>query len=72
MPKINAVSAIVDIKGGQEPIFAKLEGRPTIGECPKEFRIPVTITGYIDYHYGDDGEGLDSFIMVVESSAFEV
>ena len=70
MTKIKVVSGLLDIKGGQELVFAKLEGSPTFGPVPEEFHVPFTLSGYISHHYGDDGEELDSFYMIVESAQF--
>jgi len=64
---IGSTFAIIDVKRGRKQLAKHFEERPLTGECPKDFRIPVTITGYLDSQWGnDDGESTE-FSMTVES-----
>jgi hypothetical protein len=64
---IEATSGMLDVSKGAHKIEKRLKGRPLTGSCPEEFRIPVTITGYIDYAYNDrESDGSQSFVVTVE------
>jgi hypothetical protein len=69
MSEIKIKSAMVDVTKGQHLIAKKLNGRPTFGPCPEEFRVPVTLEGYIQHEWCDDEDGLQSFVMVVTKSS---
>lgn len=67
--KIGSTFAIIDVKNGRRKLAEHFLDRPALGECPKELRIPVTITGYLDgQHSHDDGVSIE-FSMTVESIA---
>lgn len=57
--------AILDVKNGRKSLAKHFKNRPTAGECPKEMRIPVIITGYIEGVWGrDDGESQEFSVHV--------
>ena len=57
----------MDVKRGRATLAHWFAGCPKIGPCPPEFRIPVTITGYIDGVIGgDDGVSQEFSVRVVE------
>ncbi|MGX1096556.1 hypothetical protein [Amorphus sp. MBR-141] len=63
--KIQSTFAILDVKGGRDRLTKLFEGRPRMGPCPENMRVPVTIVGYIDsIHGNDDGESREFNVTV--------
>lgn len=66
MGKITSDFAILDVKKGRQRLAKHFASRPRMGECPKDFRIPVVIRGYLDCQHGnDDGTSIE-FAVTVE------
>ncbi|WP_353645739.1 hypothetical protein [Mesorhizobium sp. WSM2239] len=68
--KINSTFAILDVKKGRTSLVKHFAGRPKLGPCPPELRIPVVITGFIDgIHSRDDGISREFSVEVTEVKA---
>ena len=65
---MNSDFALLDVKGRGRHFmrehFDRL--RPNIGECPTQYRVPVTIVGYLDGIASDDDGISTEFTVVVE------
>lgn len=71
MSNIKAIKssfAIVDVTAGTAELTKHFEARPITGECPEELRIPITLTGYLDYAWGDHDGTSQQFVMQVEKA----
>ena len=69
MTKIKTIKssyAIVDVTTGAQALEKHFKGRPVSGPCPEEFRIPVTLSGYIQYAHGNHDGISQEFSMIVE------
>ncbi|MDE4297172.1 hypothetical protein PXK56_18465 [Phaeobacter gallaeciensis] len=64
--KIEAGMAVLDVTTGRQALAKHFESRPTTGPCPERLRVPVTITGYIDYAWGDDDGTSQGFVTTIE------
>jgi len=61
--------AILDVKAGRKGLAKHFVKRPRSGPCPRELRIPVTITGYIVGQWGrDDGTSIEFEVEVTSVS----
>lgn len=65
--KITSDFALIDVKKGRTKLAKHFAGRPPLGLCPPEMRIPVQITGYIDSIYGHDDGTSQEFNVIVTS-----
>ena len=64
--KISSDYALLDVTEGRKKLFKHFKGSPSMGATPMKYRIPVTITGYIDgVHSSDDGVSQE-FLITVE------
>lgn len=65
LPDLRCDLAILDIKEGRRALNRHLAGRPSLGPCPEEFRVPVALTGYIEnVHSRDDGNSQEFSVHV--------
>ncbi|WP_456868270.1 hypothetical protein [Galbibacter sp. BG1] len=65
MSKLVSDFALLDVKDGRHDLAKHFKDRPVMGECPPEFRVPVTIEGYIQDVWGsDDGESQEFSVKV--------
>jgi hypothetical protein len=64
--KLKSTFALLDVKGRERHKLARhFKDAPRSGETPVEFRIPVTITGYISGQWGgDDGTSIEFSVQV--------
>lgn len=63
--KITSDFAILDVKLGRHNLATHFEARPSLGPCPEDLRIPVTIVGYISGQHGrDDGTSIEFSVEV--------
>lgn len=65
--RIKSDFLIIDVKQGRHALEKHFRARPDRGACPKELRVPVTITGYIDGVFGNDDGVSREFTVTVES-----
>lgn len=65
-PNISSDFAILDVKKGRKKLKKHFDGRPHMGVCPEELRIPVVIRGYIDGVNGRDDGTSQEFTVIVE------
>lgn len=64
--------AILDVEAGRHKLAKHFETRPRLGPCPKDLRIPITITGYIDDVWGhDDGTSQEFGVIVTQVTTTE-
>lgn len=64
--EIKSTFALVDVTDGAAELAKHFEARPRTGECPVELRIPITLTGYLDYAWGGHDGTSQQFVMTVE------
>ncbi|WP_454287240.1 hypothetical protein [Rhizobium arsenicireducens] len=65
--KLSSNFAILDVEAGRTQLEKHFATRPPTGPCPEALRIPITITGYIDYPWGRNDGTSQEFAIVVES-----
>ncbi len=70
--KIESNFAILDVRRGRATLAHQFTGCPRTGPTPVEYRIPVTIHGYIScVHSGDDGESQEFSVAVERLEMFK-
>ena len=69
--EIKSTLAFVDVTKGRKALAMHFRERPRLGKCPPKYRIPITLTGYLESVWGDDDGISQEFSMVVERVAIK-
>ena len=69
--EIKSTFAIVDVTTGREALAMHFRERPRLGKCPPKYRIPITLTGYLESVWGNDDGTSREFSMTVERVAIK-